>query len=37
MLYGLTIGASPAKWNGDSSKQVTFKVRDADPNVKGAA
>ena len=36
VLAGLTLSASPAKWNGNSAKTVAFKVTDADVKVKGA-
>jgi len=36
VLPGLTLTASPLKWNGGSAKTVTFTVRDAGAGLNGA-
>lgn len=36
LFAGLTLKASPAKWNGNDDQKVEFKVTDAGEGVKGA-
>jgi len=36
IFAGLTLKATPGKWNGNTSVEVTFKVTDAGDSIKGA-